>query len=78
MYTCIWCQRVCLSVCLSDTNFDPNYIKTGRREWAENFLGQKNDLSSNQNQKPFEKKVCMFGCLSCFCKLIFASKTANL
>ena len=24
-----------LSVCLSVTNFDPNYLRTGRIEWAE-------------------------------------------
>ena len=24
---------------LSVTNFDPNYLGTGRREWAEKFLG---------------------------------------
>ena len=26
-------------VCLSVTNFDPNYLGTGRTEWAEIFLG---------------------------------------
>ena len=26
----IWCQRICLSVYLSVTNFDPNYIRIGR------------------------------------------------
>ena len=24
-----------MSVCLSVTNFDPNYLRTGRTEWAE-------------------------------------------
>ena len=28
-----------LSVCLSVTNFDPNYLRTGRIEWAENKIG---------------------------------------
>ena len=27
------------SVCLSVTNFDPNYLGTGRTEWAEIFKG---------------------------------------
>ena len=26
-------------VCLSNINFDPNYLTTGRAEWAEIFLG---------------------------------------
>ena len=28
--------RFCLSVCLSVTNFDPNYLRTGKTEWAKN------------------------------------------
>ena len=28
-----------LSVCLSVINFDPNYLTTGKTEWAEIFLG---------------------------------------
>ena len=28
-----------LSVCLSVTKFDPNYLRTSRTEWAEIFLG---------------------------------------
>ena len=36
------------------------------------------DLTSKQNQKTIEKKVGTFSCQSCFCNLIFASKTANL
>ena len=32
-------EFVCLSVCLSVINFDPNYLRTGRTEWAEIFLG---------------------------------------
>ena len=28
--------------------------------------------------KTNQKKVCRFGCQSCFCKRVFASKTANL
>ena len=35
-----------LPVCLSVINFDPNYLRTGKTI----------DLSSNQNQKPLEKK----------------------
>ena len=27
-----------LSVCLSVTKFDPNYLRTGRTEWAEIFF----------------------------------------
>ena len=27
-----------LSVCLSVTEFDPNYLRTGKIEWAEIFL----------------------------------------
>ena len=92
-----------LSVCLSVTNFDSNYLGTGQTEWAEIFLEhlpktpylnffvlylsikgpvgpgprakKATDLSSNQNQKPIEKKVCRFGIQSCFCKRVFASKT---
>ena len=30
-----------LSVCLSVTKFDPNYLRTGRTEWAEIFWGEK-------------------------------------
>ena len=30
-------EFVCLSVRLSVTNFDPNYLWTGRTEWAEIF-----------------------------------------
>ena len=29
-YPCIWCQRICLSV----VNSDPNYLRTGKTEWA--------------------------------------------
>ena len=39
-------ELVRLSVCLSVTNFDLNYLGSGRIV----------DLSSNQNQKPFETK----------------------
>ena len=48
-----------LSVCLSFTNFDPNYLGTGRTEWAEIFLGhfrKNDDLSSNQKPKTIWKK----------------------
>ena len=38
-HTCIWCQRICLSVCLSVTNFDLNYFRTGEIEWAKIFWG---------------------------------------
>ena len=30
---------MCPSVCLSVTNFDPHYLETGKKEWAEIFLG---------------------------------------
>ena len=33
------CLSVCLSACLSVINFDPNYLRTGKTEWAEIFLG---------------------------------------
>ena len=50
-----------LSVYLSVVNFDPNYLKTGWTEWVEkkiwDFYKRLFDLSSNQNQKLFEKKV---------------------
>ena len=61
---------VCPSVCLlSVTKLNPNYLRTGKTESAEFFFGhlwQKAisqnltlapiiDLSSNLNQKPFEK-----------------------
>ena len=26
----IWCQKICLSM----INFDPNYLRTGKTEWA--------------------------------------------
>ena len=32
-------EFVCLSVCLSVTNFDHNYLRTGKIEWADIFLG---------------------------------------
>ena len=35
----IWCLRIFLPVCLSLTNVDPNYLGTGRIEWAEFFKG---------------------------------------
>ena len=36
-------------VCLSVINFDPNYLRTGRTEWAEFFLGHlwQKDMSQN-------------------------------
>ena len=29
-----------LSVCLSVVNFDPNYLRTGKTEWAKKNLGR--------------------------------------
>ena len=31
-------QRICLSVCPSVTNFDPNYLRIGWTEWAKKIL----------------------------------------
>ena len=36
------------------------------------------DLSSNQNQKPFEKKLATLAARAVFVNLFFPSKTANL
>ena len=54
-------------VCLSLTNFDPNYPGTGRTELPR--------LSSNQNQKPIEKKFAGLAARAVFVSLF--SKTAN-
>ena len=35
----LWCQRICLSVCLSVAKFDLNYLRTDKMEWAETFWG---------------------------------------
>ena len=46
----IWCQRNCLSVCLSVVNFDPNYLRTGKTEWAKKLgiFFHKNDPHKNK------------------------------
>ena len=38
-----------LSVCLSVVNFYPNYLRTGKKEWLEIFLGHpwQNECSQN-------------------------------
>ena len=48
-------EFVCLSVCPSLTNFDPNYL-------IFHLTTTKNHL----------KKVCNFGCHSCFCTPLFS------
>ena len=62
-HTPIWCQRICLSVCLSITHFDLNSLRTGEIEWAEIFLGMSLSRINQQYyccwaQAP--KSVCEF------------------
>ena len=44
-----------LSVCLSVAKFDPNYLRTGKTEWAKIFLGHL--LQKAMSQKFFVCKV---------------------
>ena len=57
---------------VSVTNFDPNYLETGRTEWAEIFLGYL--IFHLTKTKNHLKKVCTFGCQSWFFELRFFLK----
>ena len=46
-------------------NFDPNYLRTGKTECA------KIDLSSDQNQKPIEKKFAGLAARAVFASAFF-------
>ena len=47
-------EFVCLSVCLSVTKFDPNYLRTGKTEWA-----KKNVMASMAKRYVSKFFVCL-------------------
>ena len=53
-----WCQRICVSLCLFVCN----------KLWSQLLIFHLNRTKNHL------KKVCRFGCASCFCKLIFGAK----
>ena len=65
------CLSACLSVCPSVTNFDPNYLRTGRTEWGKkliyDFLAGNNYPDSSHWQGGYE--ICNTNFTSTFCKV---------
>ena len=71
-HTCIWCQRICLSVCLSVVNFDPNYFNNkhgplNNTYFIFNICVTAKVVKSCENCN-FKKFVgrCLGGCKNCF------------
>ena len=50
MGLCLYMVSKNLSVCQSIKNFEPNYLGTGKAEWAENFF---RTSMANRNQSWF-------------------------